>query len=150
MLELLVDRVRVVLLAPFPAVHHHRSQGGTVLGRDAAQYLSEERLEVLLHMHLRQLIHLQPLRLWRARTAHHVGALLRLAHLDALRRPVAHSLIGLHPRATRLAPSRAVEDAHLDAQFPRRLQRRAKVLPPQLALELILADRLLPPRILPI
>ena len=84
-----------------------------------------------------------------ARTAHHVVALLRLAYFDAVRRPVAHSFLGFHPRSPRLTPARTVEDAHLYAQLACRLQCRTQVLPPQAALKFVLAERLAFPRFFP-
>ena len=115
--ELCIDGVRIVLLSPFPTVHHHGGQSLAFISRYSAQYLAYEGLKVFLHVGLRQLVNLQSLGLIATRAASDVSALLRLAYFYAVGCPVAHSLVRLHPRTTRLTPARTVEYTHLYVQL---------------------------------
>ena len=80
---------------------------------------------MLLYVVLRQFVDLQSLGLIAARTASNVGALLRLAYFYAVGRPVAHSLVRLHPRTARGAPARRRCNGRFHALLRRQIQRIA-------------------------
>ena len=144
-----VDGVGIVLLASLPAVNDDGGQRWPLLSRYAAQDITNKRLEVLLHMLLRQFVHFQSLSLVATWSARHVGSLFRFTYFYAVWCPVAHSFIGPHPRPARLAPARTVEESHLYAELAGGFQCHAQVRPPQAALELVLSEGLALPGVFP-
>ena len=71
----------------------------------------------------------------------HLRGFALTGYIHTLRSQVAHTLFGLNPRATHVAPARAVEQTYLNAQFRRCLQSGVQYAPPLLAIERHIAAR---------